>query len=72
MTEPWITLKTCDNSAEAYMYRSVLEQHDITAVLEDLHMAMTHAAGMGGVKLMVAPGDLDRARAVLEEEQSAL
>ena len=66
MSGHWVTLQTYLNSAEAHLARSVLEQHQIMSILSDEHMAMTHSAGIGGVKLKVAPGDLEIARQILK------
>ena len=62
----WVPVATCMWPHEAHVIRSMLQEHDITAVLADEHMA--HGLGsiaIGGVRVMVALPDRERAECII-------
>jgi len=60
-------------SHEAEVARAVLEAHGIDSFIQDGEMARANwmlVGALGGVKLQVAAGDAERARALLEEDHT--
>ncbi len=68
MNGKWVTLKTYENMAEAHLAKSILERHDIPCLLEDVQTGSLMYPPEIGIKLLVAPGNLDRATALLNPD----
>ncbi|QBQ40698.1 putative signal transducing protein [Sphingobacterium psychroaquaticum] len=63
-------LKTFDNPIDAHLLKSKLESEDIACYILDENIVGLNPLlniAVGGIKLMVAAADLDRARLVLQE-----
>ncbi len=67
MTGDWKTIKTYTTQVEASLAQSVLEQHGIFSMLQDHHMGVMYGPGIGGVKLLTPPGDIERALTILAD-----
>ena len=71
----WALLRTCTTIGEARFLCSVLEGSEIDCYLPDEHMASIQPGAetaLGGIRMMVPSGELERARDVLAQaDQSA-
>jgi len=73
MSAEWVTVATFDQGVEASFAQDRLEAAGIASELADeatVGLAWHMAQAMGGIKLRVDAADLERARAVLAEEDS--
>lgn len=69
--EAWVTVATFSVSAAAHLARLKLEGEGVPCVIVDEHVISTNwllSPAVGGIKLQVPKGWLERARAVLGEE----
>lgn len=64
---PWVILLEVNNGTQAGLIKSVLEGSGIKAYIpqESFGLALD---GVLGIKIMVKPGDLEKAKTVLETE----
>jgi hypothetical protein len=69
MNSELVTLRTCRDIHEAYLFRSVLEADGVEAFIPDEYMSPLHPAPVlftGGVRLLVRQEDVERAREILQ------
>jgi hypothetical protein len=65
--DDWVTATVCTWPHEAHVLRTLIEEHDIDAVVADEHMAQgLGSIAFGGVRVMVRLVDLEKAQMVLE------
>jgi len=65
MQENWVVLKVFDNSMDAGLAKSVLEQNGIVCVVASEGMSLYPSLGVGGNRLMVHVNDAAQARETL-------
>ena len=68
----WVLLRAYSSSLEANVVRSFLNSKGIETRSRDEHIVninWLYSNAVGGVKVMVAAGELDRAKALLEEQE---
>jgi hypothetical protein len=68
MAEAWTVVRNCLTVHEAYFLRSVLEGSGIECFMPDEHLAGIRpelAVAIGGVRVMVRAGDVERATQAL-------
>ena len=64
MTKNWINLRTFHTAPEAFMAQSLLQEHEIEAMIENQHAANISVAG--GVTLVVEAGYAQKALTILD------
>lgn len=66
MSEQWVTLRTFDTTTDAFLAKSLLEEHEIVSIIEDQHMANMYNPAVGGATLKVAFTDAQKAHDILQ------
>ncbi|PAV25798.1 putative signal transducing protein [Tamilnaduibacter salinus] len=69
----WVTLRRYTLPMEAHLDRGRLESEGIQAIIADehtIHMQWLYSNALGGVRLQVDEGDVERAERVLSEDRS--
>lgn len=67
------TVARFDEASSAYIAKALLENEGITAHVADEHLVgayWIYANAVGGIKLQVAEGDVERSQALLAEDRS--
>ena len=65
MTEKWINLRTFDTTTDAFLARSLLQEHEIETMIENQHMANMYNPAVGGATLMVEAQNAQKALEIL-------
>ncbi len=70
-----VTVRTCGDAGEAALIRSMLEADGIQVLIPDENMARMEfplMLGTAGIRVQVAPDDVERALELLERDASDL
>jgi len=65
-----VTVATFFNASEAYIIKGLLESEGIEAMIFDENAAAYTPIVIGGVRLVVRQSDLEKAKKILEQDNS--